>query len=150
MHKFSENIMTIKHTCVKIEKKGEIKNMSLRKIYKLSPTETMVMEFLWANNYSVKTYEILDYFVQNKGKTWKRQTLNTLLIRLDDKGVIERKRGFVEAKYTYEELLHIACKDFVDTKFNGKISNVIKAYYMNEKIPEKEAEELINTIQPLI
>lgn len=150
MHKFSENIMTIKHTCVKIEKKGEMKNMSLRKIYELSPTETMVMEFLWENNCFVKTCEIMDYFVQNKSKTWKRQTLNTLLIRLDNKGVIERKRGIVEAKYTYEELLHIACKDFIDTKFGGRISDAIKAYYMDEKIPEKEAEELINTIQSLI
>ena len=118
--------------------------------YSLSPAETIIMEFIWENNCYVRTYEIMNYLVQDKGIKWERQTLNTVLIRLADKGVIERKRGIIAAKYTKEGLFHIACKDFVDTKFNGNILNAVKAYYMNEKISEKEAEELINIIQSLI
>ena len=71
--------------------------------YELSRTEEQIMELLWENNRPMKTGEIMDYFTQNKGKDWKRQTLNTLLIRLEDKEVIERRRGIVEAKYTKEQ-----------------------------------------------
>ena len=65
--------------------------------YELSRTEEQIMDFLWTNNRPVKTGEIMDYFTENKGKEWKRQTLNTLLIRLEEKGVIVRRRGIVEA-----------------------------------------------------
>ena len=106
--------------------------MATQVTYSLSPAETIIMEFIWGNNCHARTYEIMNYLVQDKGIKWERQTLNTVLIRLSNKGIIERKRGTIEAKY------------------NGKISDAIKAYCMNEKIPEKEAEELINTIQPLI
>ena len=51
--------------------------------YELSRTEEQIMDFLWTNNRPVKTGEIMDYFTENKGKEWKRQTLNTLLIRLE-------------------------------------------------------------------
>ncbi len=124
--------------------------MATQVTYSLSPAETIIMEFIWGNNCHARTYEIMNYLVQDKGIKWERQTLNTVLIRLSNKGIIERKRGTIEAKYTKEGLLHIACEDFVDTKFNGKISDAIKAYCMNGKIPEKEAEEIINTVQSLI
>ena len=60
--------------------------------YELSRTEEQIMDFLWTNNRPVKTGEIMDYFTENKGKEWKRQTLNTLLIRLEEKGNREKKR----------------------------------------------------------
>lgn len=51
--------------------------------YNLSETESQIMEFIWSENRSVRTGEIMDYFVKQLHKGWKRQTLNTLLIRLD-------------------------------------------------------------------
>ena len=115
--------------------------------YELSRTEKEIMEFLWENNCPVRTGEIMDYFTQNKGRDWKRQTLNTMLIRLEDKEVIDRRRGIVEAKYTKDQLDHIECKDFVKNKFNDKLSNFITSYYSGEKIPNDEAKDLIDTIK---
>lgn len=118
--------------------------------YELSRTEKEIMEFLWEHNCSVRTGEIMDYFTQNKGKDWKRQTLNTLLIRLEDKEVINRRRGFVEANYTKDQLNHIECKDFVKNKFGSKLSNFITSYYLGEKISSDEAKELIDTIKLIV
>ena len=118
--------------------------------YELSRTEEQIMELLWENNRPMKTGEIMDYFTQNKGKDWKRQTLNTLLIRLEDKEVINRRRGFVEANYTKDQLDHIECKDFVKNKFGSKLSNFIMSYYLGEKISSDEAKELIDTIKLIV
>ena len=117
--------------------------------YELSKTEEQIMELLWENNRPMKTCEIMDYFTKNKGKDWKRQTLNTLLIRLEDKEVIERRRGIVEAKYSKKELEHVECKDFVKNKFGDKLSNFIIAFAGEESISRQEADELIQLINTL-
>ena len=117
--------------------------------YELSRTEEQIMELLWENNRPMKTGEIMDYFTQNKGKDWKRQTLNTLLIRLEDKEVIERRRGIVEAKYTKKQLEHIECKDFVKNKFGSKLSNFVLAFTGGEQISKQEADDLIQLINTL-
>ena len=70
--------------------------------YELSRTEEQIMDFLWTNNRPVKTGEIMDYFTENKGKEWKRQTLNTLLIRLEEKMCI-RDSPFKNMSLTQEK-----------------------------------------------
>ena len=92
---------------------------------------------------------IMDYFWKTVGKDWKRQTLNTLLIRLEDKGVIIRRRGIVEAKYTKEELLHIECQDFVNTKGDGSLVKFVERYFAGETVSKQEAEEIVSLIQQL-
>lgn len=114
--------------------------------YELSKTEQQIMDFLWECERPVKTGEIMDYFTESKGKEWKRQTLNTLLIRLEEKGVIKRRRGIVEAKYTRAELEHIECRDFINAKFDNKISSFVRAYIGEEPYSGKEAEELLSLI----
>ena len=106
--------------------------------YELSRTEEQIMDFLWTNNRPVKT-----------GEEWKRQTLNTLLIRLEEKGVIVRRRGIVEAKYTRADLEHIECRDFVKTKFQNSLSKFMAAFAGEERISEKEAAEMIDMINTL-
>ena len=117
--------------------------------YRLSESEEQIMSFLWENKGPVKTGMIMDYFWKTVGKDWKRQTLNTLLIRLEEKGVIIRRRGIVEAKYTKEELLHTECQDFVNSKYDGSLGKFVERYYAGEAIPKQEADELINLIQQL-
>ena len=65
--------------------------MATQVTYSLSPAETIIMEFIWGNNCHARTYEIMNYLVQDKGIKWERQTLNTVLIRLSNKGIIERR-----------------------------------------------------------
>ena len=117
--------------------------------YELSRTEEQIMDFLWMNNRPVKTCEIMDYFTENKGKEWKRQTLNTLLIRLEEKGVIIRRRGIVEAKYTRADLEHMECRDFVKTKFQNSLSKFMVAFTGGDRITEKDASEMIDVINTL-
>ena len=137
------NYKYTQHTIKNLERYGASMN------YRLSEPEEQIMSFLWENNGPVKTGMIMDYFWKTVGKDWKRQTLNTLLIRLEDKGVIIRRRGIVEAKYTKEELLHIECQDFVNTKCDGSLVKFVERYFAGETVSKQEAEEIVSLIQQL-
>ena len=72
--------------------------------YTLADAERDVMEVLWEQTEPTLTRDLLDMMVE-RGRIWKRQTLNTLLARLEQKDVVIRKRGYVQAKLDKEELL---------------------------------------------
>ena len=113
----------------------------------LSTTEEQIMKFLWSKNRPVKTGEIMDYFVKHEHRDWKRQTLNTLLIRLDDKEVIIRRRGIVQAIYTEDELQQQKCVNFVKENFAGNLHDDLVAYIGDKKLDEEEIISLINAIE---
>lgn len=101
--------------------------------YELSCAERQIMDFLWRTNEFVRTQQIMDYAIKEIGKTWKRQTLNTILIRLSEKDMIIRDRGHVTPKYTQQEWETIKVNTFIDENFNGKIENFLSAYFGNDK-----------------
>ena len=112
----------------------------------LSETEREVVEYIWDHSGEVRTSDIYSYFRKSRVQ-WARQTLNTLLLRVAEKGIIERpQRGMVKAKYSRAEYDSLCCREFVETSFNGNIANAIRCYY-NGPIPENEAQELIDCIK---
>ena len=64
--------------------------------HKITGAEREVMEVLWQRTEPMQTRELLEE-MKERGKKWKRQTLNTLLFRLEEKGIVSRKRAYVEA-----------------------------------------------------
>lgn len=113
--------------------------------FQLSETEKQIVEFLWEHDGETETKDIYSHFKEQK-EEWARQTLNTLLLRVAEKGIIERpQRGMVKAKYSRAEYDSLCCREFVETRFNGNIANAIRCYY-NGPIPENEAQELIDCI----
>ena len=101
--------------------------------YELSCAERQIMDFLWRTNNFVRTQQIMDYATEEIKKTWKRQTLNTLLIRLTEKDMIIRERGHVKAKYTQEEWQHIKSDTFIKNNFNGNLEDFLLSYLGNDK-----------------
>ena len=56
-------------------------------VYEMSQSESLIMNFLWREG--AKTFvEIMTYLNQNEGRDWKKQTVNTFIRRLSDKGLI--------------------------------------------------------------
>ena len=64
--------------------------------HKITDTEQSVMEVLWERSEAVATRELLE-LMKEKGRNWKRQTLNTLLFRLEEKGIVSRTRAYAKA-----------------------------------------------------
>ena len=70
--------------------------------HNITDTEKSVMDILWDRPDAVATRELLD-LMKEKGKNWKRQTLNTLLFRLEEKGIVNRTRAYVQPALSREE-----------------------------------------------
>lgn len=93
--------------------------------------------------------ELVDYF-DEKGKGWKRQTINTFLVRLIEKGYVTRNgRKFI---YTYskEEVETQQTIDFVESVYGGSLKKFMIALTGKEnKITKKYAEELKDYLNEL-
>lgn len=114
--------------------------------YDMSGTESEIMEVLWERGEQMETREIMNIFTE-RGKNWKRQTLNTFLARLEEKELIHRERGMVEANFSKREYQSRCCHEFLEQGFAGKISNFLCAFYDGKTITKAEAEELFQLIE---
>lgn len=116
--------------------------------YKIADAERDVMMTLWEQPGMVSTRELLD-IMNAKGKNWKRQTLNTLLFRLEDKKIVSRKRGFVEPAMTEVELIQKQTEELLNSFYGGKFSNFCAALTGNTGISDAEADRLEKLIGEL-
>lgn len=118
------------------------------KRYNLAATEREIMEVLWEKGTYVLTRDLLDIF-NKRGKNWKRQTLNTLVARLDEKGLVHRRRAEVIAAYTAPEFLQLQTKDILDTMYQGKFSNFCVALTGRTALEDSEVTALSRLIDEL-
>lgn len=116
--------------------------------YDISNTEREILEYLWYKGTTVKTGELLEAF-NEKGKNWKPQTLNTLLLRLNEIGLVNRERGAVSAAYTKSEYDRIVAKDILETAYSGKLSNFVTALIESGKIEQEEYDELKQMLEQM-
>ena len=110
--------------------------------HKITGAEREVMEVLWERTEPMQTRELLDVMTE-RGKKWKRQTLNTLLFRLEEKGIVSRKRAYVEAALTQEELLQVQTQELLDDLYGGEYGNFIAALTGNKEI-DSESKSLLD------
>ena len=114
--------------------------------YDLSNTERQTMEFLWDRNTTVQTGELLAEF-NSRGKNWKAQTLNTLLIRLAEIGIIQRQRGKITPSYSRQEYERRVATDILDRSYQGKLRNFVAALTGGAKIDDALYTELKEIIE---
>lgn len=105
--------------------------------HKITDAEREVMEILWNASEAVQTRTLLD-LMKEKGKNWKRQTLNTILFRLEEKGVVSRKRAYVQAALSSEELLQAQTQEMLDEQYGGKVGNFFAALAGKAKLTAED------------
>lgn len=110
----------------------------------LSEAEREVMEVLWENT-PIKQSILLEK-CNERGKDWKRQTLNTLLIRLEEKGIVKREKRIVSAVISGKQYGTQQITEILNRFFDGKLSNFMCAF-SNEELSEDEAEKLLEDIE---
>lgn len=113
----------------------------MKKNYTLTKAEQEVMEEIWKVSGPMRTKDLLDR-MKEKGRDWKRQTLNTLLFRLDEKGVVTRKRGQVESALSNNNLQQNKAKDILDEAYKGRFDVFCAALLGRDELPDEEVQKL--------
>lgn len=112
----------------------------------ISDAELEVMEMLWKHGSRIKQTELLAVSVAS-GKNWKRQTLNTFISRLEEKGMVKRANRTVETIFSRDEYTYTQMKAAIDCLYNGQLNDVMIAFAQHNVITKKNAEELIRIIE---
>ncbi len=118
----------------------------MKRFFDVSEAEREVLEKLWDQEDSIKQSQLLALF-EADGKEWKRQTLNTFLSRLEDKGLISRENRQVKPVYSREEFNCMRMKAAIDDMYEGRLSNFVAAFVKGNEINESEAKELIKILE---
>lgn len=114
---------------------------------KLSETEMEVMQVIWASGHPMTSGELLNIFVQHKGKEWKGQTMATFLARLVEKGVListkqQGRTNIYEPCMSPEEYRSQEAKSLLETLYEGSVKNFLATLYDGKELTKDELAEL--------
>ncbi len=119
----------------------------------LSQTEREIMEYFWDAEGEHDFASLMKYFNEEGGKEWKKQTLNTFLSRLLDKGLLERRMEGRKAYYRYrldrKQYEQEKAKEVLENGYDGKLSHFIAALTGSSHVTEDDEQELLNYIQKM-
>lgn len=120
---------------------------------KTSDAELLILEYLWEKKSPATFSEIMNYLHNKKDKDWKKQTVNTFLSRLIQKGLLSVDKNLRRASYsptlTSEEFYQEYTNWILDTSFDGSLKNFISAFTGNQKLSQEEKNDLLDYIERL-
>lgn len=114
--------------------------------YGLSEAEEQIMEMIWDYNQEIGFSQVMDYLVNEKGSTWKKQTVKTYLDHLvRKKALASRKEGnkcIYSPAMSKEEYVSYWTKKTMYDVCRGSLKNLILAYTGGAPFSEEEKAEL--------
>jgi BlaI family penicillinase repressor len=112
-------------------------------IPKISDSELEVMRILWREDRPL-SYKEIRTELESTTK-WNKSTIQTLIVRLRDKGAISIQMHYValySANITEQEYLRAEEKTFIDKLFSGEAKNLVASLCQNGQLGEKDIDEL--------
>ena len=119
-------------------------------IFEMSQSESLVMHYLWKEG--AKSFvEIMTYLNEEEGRDWKKQTVNTFIKRLTDKGLVVagetgKNRVYYAAVSTTEYEQGRAMK-LLNDYYGGSIGSFLSALTGGKGIDKKFADELRSAVE---
>lgn len=117
----------------------------MEKIYSASEAELEVLEKLWDLEDGIKQSRLLALF-EADGKEWKRQTLNTFLSRLEDKGLVTREHRIVRPTGSREDYHYQQIQHAINTMYEGQLSKLVAAFLKMDNVNESETKEMLRLL----
>jgi len=109
---------------------------------KISDAELEIMRILWRENRPLKAAELIDEL--ERTKNWNRSTINTLITRLRDKGLIEPLERYGVARYipliTEDDYILAEEKNLLE-RF-GSAKKLALAMVRNKHLTDTDIDEL--------
>ncbi len=112
----------------------------------LSACETVIMKAIWDEEEDISIPDLIEVLRTKWGKDYARTTVTTFLTKLMAKGYVatyrKGKLSYAHAMKSEEDYkVKLAANDR-DFWFGGKITNLISALCCDQKLTQKEAEEI--------
>lgn len=118
---------------------------------KITGAELEIMEYLWEREQDCTFADLLDYFNRTGKKDWCKQTMNTYLLRLKKRGLLQKQKNGAKAVYhpavTKLQYNQMCAREILEESYNGVLSNFIAALTGKETITEVEKQELLDYIE---
>ena len=119
----------------------------------MSATEFYILQYLWTRETPATFAEIMVHFNEVEKKAWKKQTVNTFLSRLLQKGFLNidksGKRAIYIPSVSSKKFYENYAKEIVDDSYEGSLKNFICAFTKGHKLTGAEKEDLLAYIQTL-
>lgn len=112
----------------------------------MSQSESLIMDFLWKNDGGKGFSEIMEYLNGELHKNWKKQTINTFIRHLIDKGLIsadtsQKSRRYSAALTPAEYARGKADKILADF-YGGSVEVFLSALTGGKKLSREMVDEL--------
>ena len=112
-------------------------------VAKIADSELAVMRVLWREGRPLSFGEIRTA-VENS-TDWKKSTIQTLLGRLRDKGIVSTHNHYVtlySPNISEEEYVKTEGQNFIDKMFDGNAMKLVTALCQNGQLDESDVDEL--------
>lgn len=113
------------------------------KAEKISDAELEVLKILWTHNESMTERQIIDAL--HGGSGWHRATIQTLIRRLCEKGVVQKeKKGvfYFSAAVTKREYAQERTADLLNRVYGGNAKNLVSAMLNDNILSEQGIDDL--------
>jgi Predicted transcriptional regulator len=116
----------------------------MKPMKRLPDAEFEIMYTIWKNTPPMSTNQIISCLDSNK--TWKPQTVLTLLVRLIDKGFLHSEKIGKERIYSplisQKDYLSIETNSFFDRLHSSSIRSLVSTLYDGKKLSDEEVADL--------
>ncbi len=117
---------------------------------RLSECESILMRILWKEDCDMSMQELRAEALEDYGKDWAKQTVSTLLKRMENTGYLESyKEGriyYYHPLVTQKEYLGEEAVKFCKTWFGGDPVAMMEAYNKKKKLTPKQKERFKNLL----
>ena len=111
---------------------------------KISDSELEVMRILWREKRPLSFGEIRK---ELEAKTsWNKSTMQTLVVRLRDKGAITAQNHYVtlySPNVTEDEHIQAEGRQFIDKLFDGSAKKLVAALYQDGRLSVEDMDDLL-------
>ena len=119
----------------------------------MSATEFYILKYLWSRETPATFSEIMTHFNEEEKKEWKKQTVNTFLTRLAQKGFLNidksGKRAIYIPSVSRKKYYEDYAQQIIEDSYEGSLNNFVCAFTENHKLTSNEKEELLTYIHSL-
>ena len=119
----------------------------------MSATEFYILKYLWSRETPATFSEIMTHFNEEEKKEWKKQTVNTFLPRLAQKGFLNidksGKRAIYIPSVSRKKYYEDYAQQIIEDSYEGSLKNFVCAFTENHKLTSNEKEELLTYIHSL-